>query len=532
MFINSTHTRVKRKTTHISNDTTEIEETIQIPTTESVTVKPANETVTEFIKNNSSTTESEGSVNTISEMPEELTIKENTTTKKTYLEDKSDANDFVKFGLSVMVFLFALREVMQLLSATKQYVRRATPILRFAIIVPTIILCLDVFGNEVQHHCASIAILLAWFEFLLTMGCLPRLSIPLQMLQTVSWTFIKFMSFYSPLIIAFSLCFYTMLRNSKKDIFYTNFGMSILHIFLMFNGEYEASDTEFDLLNITSHIVLVVFILLMGIVLLNLLSGLAVSDTQAIKNDAETLSLIARVRLISNIENLVLGAADSKWIIPRVIKIFTPNLCAVFKCYPDKHVHVFPNRTKGYICLDDTEPKMNTPMSREILKNALKQIGKKNVAFPKPNESIQGAVIRAWGSDNGALVSKRVKDLCEQQEVLAHQLKEFKDMYESKLTRVEEEMKTAFEGVAGEVGNRYDLLSAKQEKIGMEIADKKADMREVLRSSQSGLQDELMKQTERMLNMEKRLVTLEETVYSTRDTVQEIFSFIVSQQRK
>ena len=40
----------------------------------------------------------------------------------------------------------------------------------------------------------------------------------------------------------------------------------------------------------------------MAIVLLNLLNGLAVNDTGVIRKDAETLSLVAREKLISNLE--------------------------------------------------------------------------------------------------------------------------------------------------------------------------------------------------------------------------------------
>jgi hypothetical protein len=42
----------------------------------------------------------------------------------------------------------------------------------------------------------------------------------------------------------------------------------------------------------------------MGIILLNLLNGLAVGDTDAIRKNAETLSLVARVKLISPIDEL------------------------------------------------------------------------------------------------------------------------------------------------------------------------------------------------------------------------------------
>ena len=43
------------------------------------------------------------------------------------------------------------------------------------------------------------------------------------------------------------------------------------------------------------------FVVLVAFVLLNLLNGLAVSDTGIMRKDAERLSLVARVKLISRI---------------------------------------------------------------------------------------------------------------------------------------------------------------------------------------------------------------------------------------
>jgi hypothetical protein len=438
----------------------------------------------------------------------------------------------IRLGLTVLVAMFAMRELMQFLTVTKQYLRRTSTLLRVAIIILTVILCVRQFDKVVKHHCASVAVLLAWFEFLLRIGCIPDCSILMQMLQTVSLTFVKFMSFYSPLIIAFSLCVYTMFRRSRPQLFYENVWMTIMKSMLMLNGEYEASAMKFELLPVTSHLILVLFILLIGVILLNLLSGLAVSDTQAIKNDAETLSLIARVRLISNIENLVCGAAHSKWIFPRFITIVTPNLCSVFRCFPDKQVHVFPNRTKGNIYLDENEPKMNTAMSRNIVNNALKQISKRNGSPSRGSENVQGTILRAWGGENGFLVSKRVKDLCEQQEILTAQVRELKDLYEYKMTRVEQEVKNAMGGVVSEVGVKCDLLSANHEKIGKELTDKRADMREVLCESQNSVQEELLKQSNQILQLQLKFTLLEETVKHTRDTVDQIFSLLVYSKEK
>jgi hypothetical protein len=73
----------------------------------------------------------------------------------------------------------------------------------------------------------------------------------------------------------------------------------------MFTGEFDASDLPFDTLPYTSHVIFLLFVVLVAIVLLNLLNGLAVNDTGEIRKDAETLSLAARAKLISRIESLV-----------------------------------------------------------------------------------------------------------------------------------------------------------------------------------------------------------------------------------
>ncbi|GFG35013.1 hypothetical protein Cfor_01115 [Coptotermes formosanus] len=437
----------------------------------------------------------------------------------------------IRMGLTVMVAMFAMRELTQFLSVTKQYLRRPNTFLRVSIIILAVILCVQQFDKRTKHHCASIAVLLAWFEFLLRIGCIPDCSILMQMLQTVSLTFVKFMSFYSPLIIAFSLCVFTMFRRSSSQLFYQNVWVTVMKSVLMMNGEYEASNMEFDLLPVTSHVILVIFILLIGVILLNLLSGLAVSDTQAIKNDAETLSLIARVRLISSIETLVCAAAHSKWIFPRFITIITPNLCSVFKSYPDKQVHVFPNRTRGNIYSDANEPRMNTAMSRDIINAAVKQISKRNGLTSKGNDNVQGTLLRALGNENSSLVSRTVKDLCEQQEMLTTQVGALKEMYEYKLTTVEQDVRNAMAEVVSEVRVKYNLLNENQEKMWNEVVEKRMEIREVLGQNQSRVQEDLVKQSDHLLQLERKFSQLEETMKHTKDTVDQIFSFILLQQR-
>jgi len=73
----------------------------------------------------------------------------------------------------------------------------------------------------------------------------------------------------------------------------------------MFSGELETSDLSFHTFPFTSHVIFLLFVVLVAIILLNLLNGLAVNDTGEIRKVAETLSLQSRVNLMSRIEGVV-----------------------------------------------------------------------------------------------------------------------------------------------------------------------------------------------------------------------------------
>jgi len=169
-------------------------------------------------------------------------------------------------------------------------------------------------------------------------------------------------------------------------------------------------------------------------------------------------------------------------------------------------------------------------MSWDIITAALKQISKRNGLPSRGSDSVQETVIRAWGGENGSLVSRRMKDLCEQQEVLITQVGALKEIYEYRLTKVEQEVQNAMAKVVSEVGVKYSLLNENQEKLWKEFLEKGIEMREVLGQSQRGVQEDLLKQCDQLSQLERKFSLLEETVKHTKDTVDHIFSFILSQQ--
>jgi len=100
--------------------------------------------------------------------------------------------------------------------------------------------------------------------------------------------------------------------NSKEDeyVFFNKAWLSLVKTTTMFVGELEFSDIPIDLdssLAPLSYIFFLSFVFLIVIVLMNLLNGLAVSDTGLIREKAEIFSYRCQVETISTFESMLLG---------------------------------------------------------------------------------------------------------------------------------------------------------------------------------------------------------------------------------
>ena len=181
--------------------------------------------------------------------------------------------------------------------------------LKLVLFIVTLILCLGTVDNiEENRHLFAITILLGWIELLLLLGRLPELSVQTEMLKTVSLTFVKFIAGYVVLILAFVFSFYILFKKDVEGndvVLFTNPLISILKTIVMFTGEFYSPDLPFDRVKVTSHVIFSLFVFLIAIVLLNLLNGLAVGDTEKIRKEAETVSLVARARITSNILHIL-----------------------------------------------------------------------------------------------------------------------------------------------------------------------------------------------------------------------------------
>jgi len=207
-----------------------------------------------------------------------------------------------------LTVLFA-RQVINLIIFRGIYVRSLQNYLQILMVIITPVACFGgVESDEWKHPISAVALFVGWAVLLPVLGRLPLLSVQYKVLITVSWTFLRFVAGYVTLLIGFALSFYIIFKGSSEQggaEMFANIPVSILKKIVMFTGEFEASSLSFDTLPFTSHVIFLLFVVVVAIVSLNLLNGLAVNDTGEIRRRAETLSLAARTTLISEIDRTV-----------------------------------------------------------------------------------------------------------------------------------------------------------------------------------------------------------------------------------
>lgn len=225
--------------------------------------------------------------------------------------NSNPSRGFLWYSVTSLLVLLMVRELFQFKKSYKHYLVNPENWLEIGLIMLSIIILFVNVGDETKHQLAASAILLSWTELVLLIGKHPALSTHIEMLKTVGWNFFKFLSWYSILIVAFALSFYTLFRNGPESEdededskVFIDPGVSVFKTIVMLTGEFEAGEIPFDRYPFTSHMLFVLFVFAIAIVLYNLLNGLAVSDTQAIKADAEMVGYISRIKLVSYVETI------------------------------------------------------------------------------------------------------------------------------------------------------------------------------------------------------------------------------------
>lgn len=238
--------------------------------------------------------------------------------EKLFPGDKAVSSiSFIVFVITF--FILVVRELFQMAVSPHNYFKNFENYIEVILIFITgSIIFIGSPSEDTRKQLASLSILLVAFELILMIGQHPKWSTNVVMLRTVSFNFFKLLTWYSLLIIAFALSFFILFTqtnsssnnstNSDEDEdFFTDPGKSFFKTIVMTTGEFDAGSIDFSHFPVTSKLIFSLFIFMIVIILLNLLNGLAVSDTQMIKNNAELVGHIARAQHIHYVESMLLG---------------------------------------------------------------------------------------------------------------------------------------------------------------------------------------------------------------------------------
>nr|XP_044250734.1 transient receptor potential cation channel protein painless-like [Drosophila takahashii] len=244
-----------------------------------------------------------------------------------------------------------LRETVQFMIAPARYLKSLTNVLEWIIIVLSILTCIELGFIEKTHRIlAAFTILLVSIEFCLLVGSLPVLAISthILMLREVCISFVKSFSLYSIFVVTFSLCFFILFGKEKDKDESIPFDFSkpfvaLIKTIVMMTGELNSGDLDFT--SIFTYLFFLLFVMFITIVLLNLLNGLAVNDTQNIKQQAELNGVICRAYLVSRYEGLLKGGGREEPIFKgtKVMRIICQWLHLYPKYVSPRHVVIRPN---------------------------------------------------------------------------------------------------------------------------------------------------------------------------------------------
>eukprot|EP00092_Neocalanus_flemingeri_P024278 GFUD01026328.1.p1 GENE.GFUD01026328.1~~GFUD01026328.1.p1 ORF type:complete len:1070 (+),score=218.12 GFUD01026328.1:113-3322(+) len=351
--------------------------------------------------------------------------------------------------LTILLVLVSFREGLQMMVSLKRYVFGAENWLELITISLVGILLYVPDSSfedpcETKRHLAAIAIVLSWATLITLVGRHPKLSrynIYVTMFYKILETFVTFLIWYSFFLIAFSLGFYIMLHQdvpnkpppSEDDYkFFNNPWWSFVKTATMFVGEIEFSDIPIDLDNglwPLGYMYLLTFIFLIVVVLMNLLNGLAVSDTAVIREKAEIVTYIIRVETISCFEAVLLGDPFnflSNWPAIKILKDVpsfafcktlyrnalirdishkitgATGILLFYSWLPEKKLKLTPNKTNQLCHCFATET-----MGQEIIESAKAIVVKKNQ--------------EALAEDNSE-IAERIRNMEKNQEMIQNQI--------------------------------------------------------------------------------------------------------------
>lgn len=239
---------------------------------------------------------------------------------------KSPSEHIIKMCVFTCLFTVyvALRRTLQLLFCSsnrrKSLASYLNTLLTILIVVFVIFFVIAVPLHFYSSTLAAVCIILITYEFFTLAGTFWHFSIYSEMFIAVAISSIKSLQLYLIFLPSFSLLFYILLNDnnlSDKNADeppnlnkFPSLGSSMVKTIVMSAGEFDVINVNFDV-NTISVYVFIGFIFLISTVFMNLLNGLAVSDTHKIQTKAELTSFKRRSLVLARYEEVL--ANKSHW---------------------------------------------------------------------------------------------------------------------------------------------------------------------------------------------------------------------------
>lgn len=240
--------------------------------------------------------------------------------------DPQDETDVMKIMIPAVIatFYLTIRESIQffwIIDNKIEYFKKKSNKLEMLMIFSSWWLLIALFTHKYHSYQVSSAFIIL-FGAIELLSILPysSLSIYMFMLKEVTITFLKFFTIFILIILAFTFSFYAILKPIKhiheKHIFnetlsltsnesvFKNFEhpfTSFIKTILMFAGDFSVDPYKLD--SFWKQSIFLCFVLT-AFILYNLINGLAISDIQKLKDDAEFLNLKQRIRTTVDCEKI------------------------------------------------------------------------------------------------------------------------------------------------------------------------------------------------------------------------------------
>ncbi|CAL4121981.1 unnamed protein product, partial [Meganyctiphanes norvegica] len=249
--------------------------------------------------------------------------------------------------IGFITLCFGIKEAVQLFISWRSYITSFKNILEMAIVILTFILLFLRLEPLDQQHISAWLILFSWTNFILILGCHPKLAIYITMFRKVSRNFIKFIILFSCMILAFSFSFYLVFQFDEN---FMTIPQTILRTIVMTTGELEFTDLPFQTFPNASQILFLLFVLFIILVLMNFITGLAVSDIHMIQQEAEIYSYRSQVDLISHLEsvfmiNTLSSPKYTSGMKSSTVRTFLKSLLMFPSCLKSEKIQIFPNQS-------------------------------------------------------------------------------------------------------------------------------------------------------------------------------------------